>query len=116
MRSWKRYAAALLFNIGFTLLVLWSKGFDVKLHYVDAFTAVGVVSILLGLLILVAEAGAFDTMAYGFSTLASNRKYKDLFEYTTRKKEIRRKRGKPYLPLIAVGLVFFVIGLLISAV
>lgn len=116
MRSWKRYAAALLFNIGLTLLVLWSKGFDVKIHYVDAFSAVGAVSILLGLLIWIAEAGAFDTMAYGFSTFAPNRKYKDLFEYITRKKEIRRKRGKPYLPLIVVGLVFFVIGLLISVV
>lgn len=116
MRSWKRYTAALLFNIGLTLLVLWSKGFDVKIHYVDAFSATGAVSILLGLLIWVAEAGAFDTMAYGFSTLASNRKYKDLFEYTTRKKEIRRKRGKPYLPLIVVGLVFFAIGFLISVV
>ena len=116
MRSWKRYAAALLFNIGLTLLVLWSKGFDVKLHYVDAFSAVGAISVLLGLLIWVAEAGAFDSMAYGFSTLASNRRYRDLFEYTAHKKEIRRKRNKPYLPLIVVGLAFFAIGLLISAV
>lgn len=114
MGSWKRYAAALAFNMAVTLLVLYVRGSGLRIHYVDAFSVAGSVSILLGLLMWVASAGAFDTIGYGFSTLRSERRYKDLYEYSIRKKEKRSRRGKPFLPIIVVGIVFLVISFLIS--
>ena len=78
MRSWKRYAAALVINVVVTLVVLCVRGFELKVYYVDAFSAAGGVSILLGLLMWVADAGAFDTIGYGFSVFGAPKKYKDL--------------------------------------
>lgn len=114
MRSWKRYAAALLFDIVLSLLILWSKGFDLKIYYVDTFSAVGGISVFLGLLFWVAAAGAFDTVSYGFSTFRAERRYKDLYEYVCHKQEVRKKKGKTYLPLIVVGGAFIALSLIIS--
>ena len=115
MGSWKRYIAALVLNIGLTLLVLFLRGFELKIYYVDAFSVAGAVSILLGLLFWITAAGAFDTIGYGFSTLSSNRRYKDLYEYTVRKKEKRSRQKGPFLPYIVVGVAFLLISFLISA-
>ena len=89
MRSWKRYAAALVINVVVTLVVLCVRGFELKVYYVDAFSAAGGVSILLGLLMWVADAGAFDTI-----------------EYTLKKKEKRSRQKGHFLPFVIVGLVF----------
>lgn len=113
-RSWKRYVTALILNMGITFLVLYLRGFDRKIYYVDAFSVGGAVSILLGLLVWVAIAGAFDTIGYGFSVLVTDRKYKDLYEYTARKKEKRDRQGKPYVPYMVVGVFFWGISFLIS--
>ncbi len=115
MGSWKRYGAALAVNGAVALLVLCMKGFDLKIYYVDAFGVGGAVSILLGLLMWVAAAGAFDTIGYGFSTLSSVRRYKDLYEYTVWKKEKRDRRGKPFLPFLLTGAVFLAVSFVISA-
>lgn len=93
-------------KIAFALAVLLIRGFDRRIYYMDALSVAGAVSILLGLLMLAASAGAFDTIGYGFSTLRSVRRDKDLYEYSLRKKEKRKGRGRAYLPLIAVGAVF----------
>jgi len=116
MRSWKRYAAALLLNIALVLLVLFLRGFEWKIYYVDAFSVAGAVSVLLGLLFWAADAGAFDMVGYGFSTLGTARKYKDLYEYTVRKKEKRSRRGRIFVPNIVVGIVFLLFSFLISAI
>ena len=116
MGSWKRYVAALIINIVLTLVVLFSRGFGLKIYYVDAFSVAGFVSILLGLLVWITGAGAFDTIGYGFSTLRGDRKYKDLYEYSVRKKEKRSRHKKNFLPYIVVGIVFLVISFLVSAV
>lgn len=116
MGSWKRYVAALILNVLLTLTVLFVRGFELKIYYVDAFSVAGAVSILLGLLFWVSAAGAFDTIGYGFSTLGSNRKYKDLYEYSVRKKEKRSRHKGSFLPYIIVGAVFLAVSALISAV
>ena len=113
---WKRYAAAFLINVGLTLLVLLARGFDLKIYYVDAFSVAGAVSILLGLFTWVVRAGMFDTVGYGFSTLLDHRKYRDLYEYSSRKKEKRSRQGGFFLPLFVMGLGFLGISLLITAV
>nr|WP_302593860.1 DUF3899 domain-containing protein [uncultured Acetatifactor sp.] len=113
MGSWKRYAAALALNIVLALIVLLIKGFDQRIYYVDALGVAGAVSILLGLLSWVASAGAFDMVGYGFSALFTNRKYKDLYEYTTRKNEKRSRHRKSFVPFLAVGAVFLLVSFLI---
>lgn len=115
MRSWKRYVAALLLNLVFTLLVLFLRGFTLRIYYVDALGVAGAVSVLLGLLFWVVSAGAFDTIGYGFSTLrAGERRYKDLYEYTVHKKEKRSRQDKPFVPYIVVGTGFLFLSFLIS--
>ena len=113
---WKRYAVAFLINVGLTLLVLFARGVDLKIYYVDAFSVAGAVSILLGLFTWVIRAGMFDTVGYGFSTLRSDRRYRDLYEYSSRKKEKRSRKGGMFLPLLAMGLGFLGISLLIAVV
>ena len=116
MRTWKRYVVAFLINAGLTSLVLFARGFNLKIYYVDAFSVAGAVSILLGLFTWVVKAGMFDTVGYGFSTLRSVRKYRDLYEYSSRKKEKRSRKGGFLLPLVVMGLGFLGISLLITAV
>lgn len=116
MGSWKRYVAALIINVVLTLIVLFVRGFELKIYYVDAFSVAGAVSVLLGLLSWISAAGAFDTIGYGFSTFSSDRKYKDLYEYTVRKKEKRSRQKGAFLPYIIVGAVFLAVSALISAV
>ena len=113
---WKRYAVAFLINVGLTLVVLFARGFDLKIYYVDAFSVAGAVSILLGLFTWVIRAGMFDTVGYGFATLLSDRKYRDLYEYSSRKKEKRGRQRGFFLPLLVMGLGFLGISLLIAAV
>ena len=113
---WKRYAVSFLVNAGITLLVLFARGFNLKIYYIDAFSVSGAVSMLLGLFIWVVRAGMFDTIGYGFSTLRDNRKYRDLYEYSSRKKEKRSRQGGFFLPLLVTGLGFLGVSFLIAAV
>lgn len=114
--TWKRYTAAFLINVGLTLLVLFARGFDLKIYYVDAFSVAGAVSILLGLFTWVVRAGMFDTVGYGFSTLRDHGKYRDFYEYSSGKKEKRSRRGGFTLPLLVIGLGFLGISFLIAVV
>lgn len=114
MRSWKRYAAAFLLNIAVSLTVLFLRGFELRIYYVDAFSVAGGVSILLGLLMWITDAGAFDTIGYGFSVLSAQRKYRDLYEYSMKKKEKRSRQRGQFWPFVFVGLGFLGISLLIS--
>ncbi len=116
MGSWKRYLAALVLNAAVALLVLFVRGFEYKIYYVDAFSTAGGVSVLLGLLFWITAAGAFDTFGYGFSVIFSNGKYKDLYEYSTRKRERRGGGYKSFLPYLVVGAVFVAASVLISIV
>lgn len=115
MRSWKRNAAALIINIMITLMVLLIRGFDLRIYYVDAFSVAGSISILLGLLLQITDAGAFDTIGYGFSALSVQKKYRDLYEYSMKKKEKRSRRKGHFLPFIVIGLGFLGISLLAAS-
>lgn len=109
------YGIALALNVLFTLLVLFLKGFDHLLYYVDAFSVAGAISVLFGMLLWVTAAGAFTTFGYAFSTFSSERKYKDLYEYTAAKEERRSKQKKTYMPFIVVGFVFLMISFILNS-
>lgn len=112
--SWKRYLIALFVNIGFTLLTLCARGFHLMIYYVDAFSVAGSVSILLGLLAWVVKAGVFDTIGYGFSTLRSDRIYRDYNQYISQKNEKRSRKAGVTLPFLVTGLVFLGISFLLT--
>lgn len=116
MGSWKKYVWALIINSALTLFVLFARGFDLKIYYVDAFSVGGAVSVFLGLLFWIADVGAFDTIGYGFASFRGSGKYKDLYDYTVRKREKRNRRGKGFVPYIVVGIGFLVISFLVSVV
>jgi len=109
-----QYVIAVGINVFFTLLVLYLKGFDRILAYVEAFSVAGAVSVLFGLLLWVSAAGAFNTFGYAFSFFRSERRYKDLYEYTVAKQEKVSKQKKIYIPYIVVGVVFWIISLVLS--
>ncbi len=113
LHSPKRYIAAFIIAAVFTVLILYSKGFDLRINYMDAFTTAGSIVILLGLLLLVAYLGAFDTFGYGFSKVFGKKRYSDLVEYNAIKKEKRRLGELVFMPYITVGAVFLLVGLLI---
>ncbi len=113
--SEKRYIGALLLNLVITGLMLLLRGHTLRIHFIDAFSVAGAISILLGLLSWVSRAGAFNTVGYAFSSLVSGRKDKDLYEYTQRKQE-KRSRDRGLFPqLMVTGALFLAISLVLSA-
>ncbi|MGN0506088.1 MAG: DUF3899 domain-containing protein [Lachnospiraceae bacterium] len=86
------------------------------LCYIDAFSVAGSVSILFGMLLWVASAGAFTTFGYAFSTFRSERKYKDLYEYTVAKEEKQQRQKKTFMPYILVGFVFLMVSFILAKV
>lgn len=109
------YVAAVGLNVFFTLLVLYLRGFEYRISYVDAFSVAGAISVFFGLLLLVTSLGAFTTFGYAFSALRGDRKHKDLYEYTQAKAEKQAKQKKIYVPYILVGIVFLIISFIISS-
>ncbi len=110
------YGIATAINVFLTVLVMYFRDFNGWLCYVDAFSVAGAVSVLFGMLLWVTSVGAFSTFGYAFSTFRSERKYKDLYEYTKAKQEKQAKQKKTYVPYIVVGAVFLLISFVLSKV
>ena len=108
------YGIALGINVFFVLLVLYLRGFELIIYYVDAFSVAGALSVLFGLLLLVSSLGAFTTFGYAFSAFKGERKYKDLYEYTVAKGEKQAKRKKIFMPYIIVGIFFLTVSFILS--
>jgi len=114
LHSPKAYIVAFAIATAFVLINLVVKGFYMRICYVDAFTTSGAITFLIGMLILVAHYGAFDTFAYSFSRLRG-KKYDSLYDFSTEKNEKRAKGNLIFMPFIAVGIVFIAVGLIIGA-
>ncbi len=114
LHSPRRYAAAVIVAALVALWILYSKGFHLRVNYMDALTTAGAVVFLLGLLQLVAYFGAFDTFGYAFSSFRSKRRYEDLVEYTAAKREKRRVGELSFMPFITVGILVLAAGFLIG--
>ena len=116
LHSPKTYIAAAALNLLLCLIVLLVRGFDLPIYYFDALTISGSVSILFGLLMLVAHQGSFDIFGYAFSMLRNGgsdpglRRDRDLYGYRERKKEERSKKELTFMPFIVVGAVFLLAG------
>ena len=108
------YGIAFFLNVILVLIVLCLKGFNSILAYVDAFSVAGAVSVLFGLLMMVTSLGAFDMFGYAFSSFRTERKYKDLYEYTVAKQKKHAGKGKTYTAYIIVGVIFLVVSYIIA--
>ena len=95
------------FQNGWTLLFSWGNGI----------TAGGAIMILIGLLVLVSQFGAFDIFGYAFSSLrGQKRKYHDLYEYSENKNVERKKTVYYFVPYIVVGIIVLIIGIILTYV
>ncbi len=114
LHSPKGYVIALLLGAALTALNIWSRGGGLLFRWADALSTAGAALILLGLLGLVARLGAFDTVGYGISKLWKPR-YKDLVEYTQAKTEKRSRAPLGFMPLITVGAVYVLAGVILRS-
>ena len=114
LHSWKRYLAAALTALAMAGLCLLTQGHTLRIHYVNAVTVAGAVVFLLGMLQLVSFFGAFDSFGYAFSSIGNKRRYHDLYEYVTARKEARSHRELTFMPFITVGLLVLAAGILLG--
>ena len=108
-----RYVIAGMTGVALVLAYLILHGFGLLFYWMDAVSTAGAVLVLVGLLGVVSYLGAFDTVGYGFHTLAPERRYKDLYEYAAAKKKKRSRRELTFMPFINVGLVFLAVSLIL---
>ena len=91
INSWIRYLVSFVIGLIIAVIYLSLNGFKYFYNYVNAISTAGISLIFIGLLSLVSYLGAFYAFGYGFSQIFGNKSnYKDLYDYTTRKIEIRK--------------------------
>ena len=110
-----RYIVGLVLALIIGFLCLLSKGFEYRISYVDAFSVAGAAVFFMGLLQAVAFYGAFDIFGFSASSFGrKERKYKDYASYLEQKSAKRKASKLTYMPFIAVGVVFFIIGIILK--
>ena len=125
MSFWKKvffhspvsYIIATCSGLVIALFYLWNNEFA-KLRIGESFINSGIMVTLVGLLILCAFLGAFDTFAYGFHSLRNRkkRKFEDLVQYTQVKIEQRKKKSLPYIPFLVVGILYIILGIFLTLI
>ena len=111
------YIIATCIGIVMTLVYFWSNDFAI-LTLGESFINSGIVLILIGLLLLCAYLGAFDTFAYGFHSLRKKekRKFEDLIHYNEYKREERKRKSLQFMPFIVVGVLVLIIGIFLTLI
>ena len=114
INSWIRYLVSFVIGLIIAVIYLSLNGFKYFYNYVNAISTAGISLIFIGLLSLVSYLGAFYAFGYGFSQICGNKSnYKDLYDYTTRKIEIRKRKNFIFMPYIIVGIIFVIISLIL---
>ena len=101
---------AAVLSVSVALIILLQRDFEHRIYYVNALTAGGAVTVLVGALLLVAFYGEFDIFGYAFRR-PSARRQTDYYTYRQQKKE--KRSLKPVLSYFVVGAVFIAAGLLL---
>lgn len=110
-----RYIVGVVLALIIGFLCLLSKGFEYRISYVDAFSVAGAAVFFMGLLQAMSYYGAFDIFGYSFSSFRrKERKYIDYVDYQTKKRAEKSNSKLTYMPFIAVGAVFFIIGMILN--
>lgn len=117
LHSWKQYIIASILAIGLTILAIFSRKTFSLLFIADSFAIAGVVTILIGGLVLVGYFGGFDTLGYGMSYFVrKNKKYDDLFDYTEKKKLLRKSGSLTFMPYFIIGILFVIISFVLAII
>lgn len=125
----QRYISCIAFGIVLVLLHIWSRGItelpmlsDKIKMLSDAFFLPSVLIFGFGTLMWIASAGQFDVFSFGFKQFwdvflnrkRKDREAKDFVEYREeglkKAKERDENEGRPYTPMILVGLIFFALS------
>ena len=110
-----RYMVSVILALLIVFLCLLSNGFEYRISYVDAFSVAGGIVFFVGMIQLVAFLGAFDIFGYSASAFrGKERKYKDYVDYQTKKRAEKSNSKLTYMPFIAVGAIFFIIGMILN--
>ena len=110
-----RYIVGVVLALVIAFLCLISKGFEYRISYVDAFSVAGAAVFFIGLLQVVSYYGAFDIFGYSFSAFRrKERKYTDYVDYQNKKRASKSNSKLTYMPFIAVGAIFFIIGIILN--
>jgi uncharacterized membrane protein (DUF373 family) len=110
----KRYIAAVIITAVITvvrILLLSPSWFAL----VDGLGMGGVLTALFGLLVLVANLGAFNLFAYSFSTHGLKRKYRTYYDYTEAKNEERRGNARFCVPYVTVGILAVIASMVMDS-
>lgn len=96
--------------------IYWISTKFIWIYVPDALCIAGAITLLVGLLLLISHYGAFDTIAYSFTTFRKRekRKYTDLVDYSERKASQRKLRDLFFMPYIAIGTIILIIGIVLS--
>lgn len=115
--SWKHYIIACVFALALTIFAAFSRKIFSLLFIADSFALAGVITFLIGGLVLVGYFGGFDTLSYGISSfIRKNKKYDDLFDYTEKKK-LRRKSGDlTFMPYFTIGIFFLLVSFILAII
>lgn len=115
LHSRKHYIISISISIAFIFAYVALRNFN--LFFIpDALKTSGILTALIGLLILTIFYGAFDTFIYAFKVArkGKNREYKDLVEYTDYKRSERKRKELYYMPYISIGLLVLIAGFIVG--
>lgn len=120
-KAYKKIIISLLLHLGigtFIFVVLLFTRFGIDYYIADAFSVTGILLLGYAAIKFVASEGAFNVLGFWFQ------KFRDMFKRGPKTNmkyydyvEMKRENEKPILwPSLAVGGLFFLIGLVISII
>lgn len=134
-KRFRRYISTIILGLVLVLLHIWSRGItelpmlsDKIKMLSDAFFLPSVLIFGFGILIWIASAGQFDVFSFGFKQFwdvmfnrkKKDRQAKDFVEYRqeglNKAKERDENEGRPYIPMIIIGLAFFAISFIFNII
>ena len=120
MKALRKYLITMLCGLAAVALIIWAKDIFAQTQVVDvyhilcdAFFAVGVVILCIGLLIFSSNEGTFDIIVYGVSSFVGMfkknhvRKYDTFYDYRAERADKKIKFGF----LLICGLIFIAVSL-----
>lgn len=123
---WIKYAVSVAVGLALSFgIAVWRGLFtptvaaDVLSAIVDGMFVVGIITVGVGLLILVANTGTLDILGFGFKSVwylftpfGNIKEKQDYYDYKVQKQEERKKK-KPPLFLVWVGCGFVLVSLIL---
>ncbi len=108
-----RYLVAFVIAATLTLVRMFTLGVS-YFSVTDGLGVGGIITILFGMLVLIANLGAFNIFVYSISSFSSGRKYKTYADYTEAKQEERKPNIRHFVPYVVVGAIFMIASMIMT--